>query len=120
MKLELEKVYKNYCKSNLEGFTTGEDKFIDMLSVFVDFRLNVSGGSETSMGNIGCGSIEGFLNEIFLFDNMMSDWCGSYRGDYSYECLEGLIGLLNESSLNEDIKNEIIRGYEEEWGLEKD
>ena len=119
MKLELEKIYENYCNSNLEGLK-GEDKFIDMLLVFVDFRLNVSGGSENSMGDIGCGSIEGFLNEIFLFDNMMSDWSGAYRGDYSDECLEGLIELLNKSNLSEDIKIKIIEGYKLENNLEEE
>lgn len=120
MKLELERLYENYCKSNSEGFTPGEDKFIDMLSVFVDFRLSVSGGSETSMGSIGCGSVGGFLNEIFLFDSMMSDWAGAYRGDCSYECLEGLIGLLNESSLDENVKNEIVNKFKSYYGIDED
>ena len=117
MKKELERIYEVYCKENLEGLK-GEDKFIDMLEIFVDFRLEVSGGEESSMGRIGCESIEGFLNEIFLFDSMISDWNGSYRGDYSYEDFERLVELLDESNLSKELKNEIIEGFKKEYSLE--
>ena len=119
MKLELERIYETYCSSNFEGLE-GEDEFVEVLLGFIKFRLNVSGGKEFTFGSIGCESVKGFLNEIFLFDNMMSDWSGCYRGDCSYECLESLIELLNESNLSEDIKNEIIKGYKEEYELEED
>ena len=45
MKLELERIYGEYCNGNLEGLR-GEDRFIDMMFKFVEFRLEVSGGEE--------------------------------------------------------------------------
>jgi hypothetical protein len=118
MKLELEGIYKNYCNSNLEGLR-GEDKFIDMMFVFVEFRLYASGGNEAS----GCNSMENidiFLNEIFLYDNMMDDWSGQYRGDFCYENFEALEILVNESNLEENIKKEILDGYRKEYGMDEE
>ena len=63
MKLELERIYKEYCLEDLNALE-GEE-FIDSLKGFMEFRLFVSGGSESSMGSIGCGTVEGFLNELF-------------------------------------------------------
>ena len=120
MKLELERIYKEYCNNNLEGCQdySPDDKFIDMMFVFVEFRLDVSGGSESSMGSIGCGSVKGFLNEIFLYDNMMDDWGGGYRGDFCWECFDSLEELVNESNLEENIKIEILEGYRKEYGMD--
>jgi hypothetical protein len=39
---------------------------------------------ESSMGDIGCERVIGFLEEIFLFESMMSDWSGCYRGDLCF------------------------------------
>ena len=119
MKLELEKIYKEYCGNDIEGLR-GEDKFIDMMFVFIEFRLNVSGGCESSMGDIGCESVDGFLDEIFLFESMMSDWCGSYRGDLCYEGFDILKEFVDNSSLEEDIKNEILEGYRKEYGMDEE
>ena len=118
MKLELEGIYKNYCNNNLEG-VRGEDEFIDMMFKFVEFRLYVSGGNEAS----GCNSMENidiFLNEIFLYDNMMDDWSGQYRGDFCYENFEALEILVNESNLEENIKKEILDGYRKEYGMDEE
>jgi hypothetical protein len=124
VKLELENVYEKYCWNDLgvgDDSRMDRDEWSKMLEKFVDFRLYVSGGRYgCSMGSVGCESVSGFLNEIFLFDNMMCDWGGCYRGDFSYECLDGLIELLNESSLSDDIKEMIVSGYKEENGLNDD
>jgi len=118
MKLELEKIYKNYCNNNLEGLR-GEDKFIDMMFVFVEFRLEVSGGDESSC-MVSMNSVNNFLDEIFLYDNMMDDWGGCYRGDYCWENFEELEKLVNESNLEENIKIEILEGYKKEYGMDEE
>ena len=119
VKLELERIYKEYCNSNLEGLR-GEDEFIDMMFKFVEFRLYVSGGNESSMGSVGMNYVSSFLDEIFLFDNMMSDWSGDYRGSFCWESFEFLKELLNKSNLEENIKNEILEGYREENGMDEE
>jgi len=119
MKLELERIYKEYCNSDLESLR-GEDKFIDMMFVFVEFRLEVSGGSESSMGDIGMNYVSSFLDEIFLYDNMMSDWGGGYRGDFCYENFEKLKEEVDKSNLEENIKKEILEGYRKENGMDEE
>jgi hypothetical protein len=124
IKLTLEDIYYKYCMNELEGIEGEED--IEMLKQFVKFRLKVSGGSESCMGSVGCGSISGFLNEISLFDDMMCDWGGAYRGSFSSECLDSLIELLEEANFEQDIfpdldiKELIIEGYKEMNGLDED
>lgn len=119
MKLELENIYKNYCNGNLEGCQnySPDDKFIDMMFVFVEFRLDVSGGSESSC-MVSMKSVNNFLNEIFLYDNMMDDWGGGYRGDFCWENFEELEKLVNKSNLEENIKIEILEGYKKEYGMD--
>lgn len=125
IKLELENIYYKYCMGDLEGNNDESEEF-EMLKQFIKFRLNVSGGSESSMGSVGCGSINGFLNEISLFDDMMDDWGGAYRGSFSSECLDSLTELLEEANFeqdifpNLDIKGSIIEGYKEMNGLDED
>lgn len=109
LKLELEKIYKEYCESDIKELK-GEDKFIDMMQMFIEFRLNVSGGSESTC-TVSMTNTNNFLEEIFLYNNMMDDWSGQYRGDFCYEHLDHLIILLNKSNLEENIKNELISGY---------
>ena len=116
MKLELERIYKEYCNSDLEGLR-GEDKFIDMMFVFVEFRLSVSGGCEYSC-MVSMNSVSNFLDEIFLYDNMMSDWAGCYRGDFCWENFEELKKEVDKSSLEENIKNEILEGYKKEYDMD--
>ena len=118
MKLELEKIYKNYCNSNLEGLKD-EDEFVEILVGFVKFRLNVSGGCEHGC-MVSMDSVNNFLDEIFLYDNMMDDWGGGYRGDFCWENYEELFKLVNESNLEEDIKNEILEGYRKEYGMDEE
>jgi hypothetical protein len=125
IKLTLEDIYYKYCMNELEG--NEDEKDIEMLKQFVKFRLKVSGGSECSAGGgVGCDSVNGFLNEISLFDDMMSDWGGAYRGDFSSECLDSLIELLEEANLEQDvfpdldIKELIIEGYKEINGMNED
>ena len=65
-------------------------------------------------------SVNNFLDEIFLFDNMMCDWSGCYRGDYCWENFECFEKLVNESNLEEKIKIEILEGYKEEYGMNDD
>ena len=117
MKLELEKVYKEYCLGELKGLK-GEE-FIDSLEGFVKFRLSVSGGSESQMGEgIGCQNVNGFLNELFLFQDMMDDWSGQYRGDFCYECLETLEEILEGSDLEESVKNEIVESWKKRYEMD--
>ena len=118
-KLELERIYKEYCNVDLESLK-GEDKFIDMMKVFVEFRLEVSGGDKSSMGSVGMNYVSSFLDEIFLYDNMMSDWNGSYRGDFCWECFDSLEELVNKSNLEENIKSEILEGYRKENGMDEE
>jgi hypothetical protein len=117
-KVELERIYKEYCNNDL-GVIREEDKFANMMSVFVEFRLEVSGGREYN-SSVGCRSVEGFLNEICLFDDMMCDWGGAYRGDFCWECFDGLNEILDNSTLEEDIKNEIIEGFKEIYGMNEE
>jgi hypothetical protein len=125
IKLTLEDIYYKYCMNELEG--NEDEKDIEMLKQFVKFRLKVSGGSECSAGGgVGCDSVNGFLNEISLFDDMMSDWGGAYRGSFCWECLDSLIELLEEANLEQDvfpdldIKELIIEGYKEINGMNED
>jgi hypothetical protein len=118
MKLELEKIYKEYCNNDLESLR-GEDKFIDMMFIFVEFRLEVSGGCEFGC-MVSMNSVSNFLDEIFLYDNMMSDWGGGYRGDFCYENFEKLKEEVDKSNLEENIKNEILEGYRKENGMDEE
>ena len=119
VKLELERIYKEYSNGDLED-QGGKDKFIDMMKVFVEFRLKVSGGCKSSMGSIGMNYVSSFLNEIFLYDNMMDDWAGCYRGDYCWENFEKLKEEVDKSNLEEDIKKEILEGYRKENGMDEE
>ena len=118
MKLELESIYREYCNSDLETIR-GEDEYVDMMFMFVKFRLHVSGGSESSCMN-SMDSVENFLDEIFLYNNMMDDWSGQYRGDYCHEHFDKLNELVSESELKEDIKVEILEGYRKYYGMDED
>ena len=118
MKLELERIYKEYCLEDLNALE-GEE-FIDSLKGFMEFRLSVSGGSESSMGSIGCGTVEGFLNELFLFQDMMDDWSGQYRGDFKWECLESLEKILEGSDLKESVKTKIVESWKENYRMNEE
>ena len=123
VKLELEKVYKEYCLGDIEWIEKEDKKDYEMFKSFIDFRLGVSGGSESTMGSVGCGSISGFLNEINLFDDLISDYVGDYRGIMSSECGECLEGLLENCDFKQnvveglDIKKLIMDLYDEYHGL---
>ena len=121
LKLKLEKVYKEYCLSDLEAISESnlsetEKEENEMFKSFVKFRLNVSGGSVSSMGDIGCGTVEGFVNEIILYNNLMDDGSGCYRGDYSYEQLEALEEVLNKNEIEEQVKSKVVKLFEDNYG----
>jgi hypothetical protein len=118
MKLELESIYREYCNSDLEGLK-GEDEYVDVMIGFVKFRLHISGGSESSCMS-SMNSVNNFLDEIFLYNNMMDDWSGQYRGDFCYEHFDELKELVNKSNLEEDIKVEILEGYKKEYGMDEE
>jgi hypothetical protein len=118
LKVELERIYKEYCFEDLNPLE-GEE-LIDTLKGFVEFRLSVSGGSGSSMGDIGCETVEGFMNEVFLFQDMMDDWGGMYRGDLSYECLESLKKILEGSDLEESMKIEIIESWKKRYEMDEE
>ena len=91
-----------------------------MCKSFVKFRLNVSGGSESSMGDIGCGTVEGFVNEIILYNNLMDDGAGQYRGDFRYENLEALEELLDENELEDEVKSKVVKLFNEYYGMDEE
>jgi hypothetical protein len=67
LKLKLEKVYEEYCLSELESLDeceNGENKEIKMLFKFVKFRLNVSGGNKSNM-NVSMFNVNNFLFGYF-------------------------------------------------------
>jgi hypothetical protein len=119
LKLELEKIYKNYCNSDLESLRGEDEKFIDMMFEFVEFRLSVSGGNESSC-MMSMDNVNNFLNEILLYENMISDWSGCYRGEFCGEYFELLEEKVDESDLEENIKNEILEGYKKENGMNEE
>jgi hypothetical protein len=125
LKLKLEKVYKEYCLSDLEAISESnlsktEKEENEMFKSFVKFRLNVSGGSESSMGDIGCGTVEGFVNEITLFNDLMDDGAGQYRGDFRYENLEALEELLDENELEDEVKSKVVKLFNEYYGMDEE
>jgi hypothetical protein len=118
MKLELESIYKEYCNSDLEA-QGGKDKFIDMMLVFVEFRLGVSGGDEGGC-MVSMYSVSNFLDEIFLYNNLMDDWSGQYRGDFRWENFDKLNELIGKSELEENIKIEILEGFRKYYNMDED
>jgi len=114
-KLELEKIFKAHATPDSVFTNSGEEerKWTELVERWVDFRLSVSGGAESSMGSIGCGTVDGFLNEINWFNNMADDWAGAYRGDFCYENRDGLFKLLDESSLDKELINLIKETHNE-------
>jgi len=125
LKLKLEKVYKEYCLSDLEAISESnlsetEKEENEMFKSFVKFRLNVSGGSESSMGDIGCGTVEGFVNEIILYNDLMDDGAGQYRGDFRYENLEALEELLDENELEDEVKSKVVKLFNEYYGMDEE
>jgi hypothetical protein len=125
LKLKLEKVYKEYCLSDLEAIAESnlsetEKEENEMFKSFVKFRLSVSGGSVSSMGDIGCGTVEGFVNEIILYNNLMDDGAGQYRGDFRYENLEALEELLDENELEDEVKSKVVKLFNEYYGMDEE
>ena len=116
-KLLLEKIYAQYVDNDINSIKeAGEEVFgLDQWSTF---RLSVSGGAESSMGSIGMGSINGFLYELELYDNIMCDWGGQYRGDFRYENREGLFELLDEYIEDIEFKDKIKNEYDKYFEVE--
>jgi hypothetical protein len=124
-KLEFEKIYKEYCMSELnamaECFLSEKDKEDnEMLKSFVKFRLSVSGGSESSMGDIGCETVKGFVNEIILYSDLIADSSGCYRGEFAEENLEALEALLEESELEDEVKLKVVELFNEYYGIDEE
>jgi hypothetical protein len=123
VKIELEKLYKKYCLGDIEWMKEENKKDYKMFKGFVKFRLNVSGGNESCMGSVGCGSVSGFLDEIFLFNDLLCDYVGQYRGDLASEYRDYLEELLEKSNLKQeiieglDIKKLILDGYDKYYEL---
>jgi hypothetical protein len=115
VKLEFERIYKEYCNTELDN--QENDKWIPMLKEFVNFRADLSGGIENQYSE-SMVDAEHFLNEICLFDDLMSDWAGCYRGDYKYETYEALMKIINNSTLPAEVKYMVQMGYVERNELE--
>ena len=107
-----------YITKRFDVKENGENKEIKMLFEFVKFRLNVSGGNESSM-SVSMFNVGNFLNEICLFDDLMCDWGGCYRGEFSSECLEVLERLLDESNLDDNVKEMIIKEYRDNYEMDE-
>ena len=125
LKLKLEKVYKEYCMKELDTLSESnlsetEKEDNEMFKSFVKFRLSVSGGSVSSMGDIGCGTVEGFVNEIILYNNLMDDGAGQYRGDFSYENLEALEELLDKNEVEDEVKLKVVKLFNEYYGMDEE
>ena len=117
-KLVLEKIYGIYVDGEIEGLvSSGEDVF--GLDKWKEFRLYVSGGDKRSMGSIGMGSIIGFINELELFDNMMYDWGGMYRGDMRWECRGGLFDLLDSEVMDVELRDSVKMEYNKYFGFDE-
>jgi hypothetical protein len=72
------------------------------------------------MGSVGCGTVEGFVNEITLFNDLMDDGAGQYRGDFSYENLEALEELLDENEIEDKVKSKIVKLFEENYNMNEE
>jgi hypothetical protein len=124
VKLELERMYKELTMSELncinEGFVnTGnytfdleEKETNDFMIKFVKLRLSCSGGTiggyRGSMDNV-----DNFLGEVKLYMDLMADFNGCYRGDFSGEYYDALEELVSDSNLDDNIKNDILNGFKE-------
>jgi hypothetical protein len=75
-KLLLESLYSGYINGLVMDFD--DDDFGDLILKFVDFRLDVSGGSEKDFGMIGMNYIESFFDELSLVLSFIDDWSGQY------------------------------------------
>jgi len=116
-KLVLEKVYGMYVDGEVEGLVSnGEEVF--GLDKWKEFRLFVSGGSESSMGSVGMGSIGGFIRELEWVDSIFSDLGGCYRGDFRWECRGGLFDLLDSEVMDVELRDSIKVEYNKYFGFE--
>ena len=123
LKLLLEKIYEMYCSDveNLKDSDDGMEKeMYELMSRFVKFRLSVSGGSEYSMGEISMISVDSLIREIVLYNDMMDDGFGEYRGILSYECLCGLRKVLDELNVDSELRNEIEKKFKEYYEMDDD
>lgn len=125
-KLLLESLYSGYINGLVMDFD--DDDFGDLILKFVDFRLDVSGGSEKDFGMIGMNYIESFFDELSLVLSFIDDWSGQYSGDWDYEnlesfklCLDNLIFELGgeEVSINNDDKKLLLSEFINRFNIEE-
>jgi hypothetical protein len=125
-KLLLESLYSGYINGLVMDFD--DDDFGDLILKFVDFRLDVSGGSEKDFGMIGMNYIESFFDELSLVLSFIDDWSGQYGGDWNYEnlesfklCLDNLIFELDgeEVSINDDDKKLLLCVFINRFNIEE-
>jgi hypothetical protein len=125
-KLLLESLYSGYINGLVMDFD--DDDFGDLILKFVDFRLDVSGGSEKDFGMIGMNYIESFFDELSLVLSFIDDWSGQYGGDWNYEnlesfklCLDNLIFELDgeEVSINDDDKKLLLSEFINRFNIEE-
>ena len=118
-KLLLEKIYGLYVDNEIDADWWEDscrskneyNRFNEFLKSWKWIRLEVSGGSEHSMGSVGMESIIGFINEIEWFDDIVSDFGGDYRGTARYECRDWLFELLDNEVEDEEFRNKIKDEY---------
>jgi hypothetical protein len=114
-KLVLEKVYGMYVDGEVVGFS-GE---LFGLDKWKEFRLSVSGGDKVSMGSVGMGSIGGFIRELEWVDSIFSDLGGCYRGDFRWECKDGLFELLDSEVENVELRDSVKMEYNKYFGFDE-
>jgi hypothetical protein len=125
-KLLLESLYSGYINGLVMDFD--DDDFGDLILKFVDFRLDVSGGSEKDFGMVGMNYIESFFDELSLVLSFIDDWSGQYGGDWNYEnlesfklCLDNLIFELDgeEVNINNDDKKLLLSEFINRFNIEE-
>jgi hypothetical protein len=126
-KLMLESLYSGYINGLMLGFD--DEEFEDLIGKLVDFRLSVSGGSESNMGYVGMNYVESFFDEVLDILYLIDDWSGQYRGDFNYEnfeefelCLNNLEFELNgeDVKINDEDKKLLIEEFKKRLGLDDD
>jgi hypothetical protein len=84
--------------ADLEG-----QRDMNILREFKDFRLRVSGGRKSSLGAIGMSSVHGFIDEIILMNNMLTDRAGSYRDEFDDLVYDDIIKELKKENFSDKI-----------------
>jgi hypothetical protein len=114
-KILLEKCLGIIIDNEVDNIKEDDPEFAQMLLLWKNFRISISGGTELTMGETtGCGGVVGFVEELLFLNKFMSDWAGAYEGDYSYEFLESVLDVLDKQGVDIELRDAIkIKAIEE-------